>query len=264
MTRSVFDLSGREALVTGASGYLGREICLALARAGAHVLINARTASACADLLAEIEDSGSTASAAPFDITDEAAVADFASSRANQSLHILVNNAYSGEGGTIATAPSDAFRRALEIGLVGPHHLFQSLIPQLRMGRKEMGDASVINIASMYGLVSPDLRNYHTAESSNPPFYGSAKAALVQYTRYAACEFGPEGIRVNALAPGPFPAPEVQQGAAEFIQTLAARVPLSRIGQAYEIGGPVTFLASSAATFVTGTVLPVDGGWTCW
>lgn len=264
MTGSVFDLSGREALITGASGYLGRDICLALARAGAHVLVNARTTSGCEDLVEEIEDSGANASAAPFDISDEAAVADFVASRADKPLHILVNNAYSGEGGTIATAPSNAFRKALEIGLVSPHHLFQSLLPQLRMGRKEAGDASVINIASMYGLVSPDLRNYHSAESSNPPFYGAAKAALVQYTRYAACEFGPEGIRVNAVAPGPFPALEVQQSAAEFIQTLAARVPLGRIGQAHEIGGPVTFLASSAATFVTGIVLSVDGGWTCW
>jgi len=264
MNRSVFNLSGREALVTGASGYLGREICLALARAGAHVLVNARTASACADLLAEIEKSGLLASAAPFDITSEASVADFVASRENKPLHILVNNAYSGAGGTITTASTDAFRKALEIGLVSPHHLFQSLLPLLRMGRQETGDASVINIASMYGLVSPDLRNYYTAESSNPPFYGAAKAALVQYTRYAACEFGPEGIRVNALAPGPFPAFEVQQSAAEFIHALEARVPLGRIGQAHEIGGPVAFLASSAATFVNGAVLPVDGGWTCW
>lgn len=264
MTVSAFDLSGREALVTGASGYLGRNICLALARAGAHVLINARTPSRCADLLAEIEDSGFNSSGAPFDITDETAVADFVASRANKPLHILVNNAYSGEGGTIETAPSSAFREALEIGLVGPHQLFQSLLPQLRMGREETGDASVINIASMYGLVSPDLRNYNTAESSNPPFYGATKAALLQYTRYAACEFGPVGIRVNAVAPGPFPAAQVQESDVEFIQTLAARVPLGRIGQAHEIGGPVTFLASSAATFVTGTVLTVDGGWTSW
>lgn len=264
MTHNAFDLSGREALVTGASGYLGRDICLALAGAGAHVLVNARTPSHCAELLAEIRDSGASASAAPFDITDEAAVAEFTARHADKPLHILVNNAYAGGGGTIATAPPDAFRKALEIGVVSPHNLVQNLLPQLRRARRETGDASVVNIASMYGLVSPDLRNYDTAEESNPPFYGAAKAALVQYTRYAACEFGPEGIRVNAVAPGPFPAPAVQQGAAEFVQTLAARVPLGRVGQAPEIGGPVTFLASSAATFVTGAVLPVDGGWTCW
>ena len=264
LTQNSLDLSDREALVTGASGYLGREICLALGRAGAHVLVNTRTAVRCADLLAELKDIGLSASAAPFDITDEAAVADFAASRAEKPLHILVNNAYAGGGGTIETAPPDAFRTALEIGLVGPHNLFTNLLPQLRMGRNGAGDASVINIASMYGLVSPDLRNYKTADSSNPPFYGAAKSAIIQYTRYAACEFGQEGIRVNAIAPGPFPAPEVQQSAPEFIQALAARVPLGRIGRAPEIGGPVTFLASSAASYVTGTVLQVDGGWTCW
>lgn len=264
MTVSEFNLSGRTALVTGANGYLGRNICLSLARAGAHVLVNARTPSRCANLMEEIKDTGLKASAAPFDITDEAAVANFVASCADMPLHILVNNAYSGEGGTIATSPSDAFRDALEISLVGPHQLFQSLLPHLHVGRKETGDASVINIASMYGLVSPDLRNYKTAESSNPPFYGAAKAALLQYTRYAACEFGPVGIRVNAVAPGPFPAKQVQEDDVKFVQTLAARVPLGRIGQAHEIGGPVTFLASSAASFVTGTVLSVDGGWTSW
>lgn len=264
MTQHALDLSGREALITGASGYLGREICFALAQAGAHVLVNARTVSRCANLVAEIKDRGASASAAPFDITNEAAVADFAARRSDKPLHILINNAYAGGGGTIATAPPEAFRNAFECGVVGPHNLFHSLLPQLRMGRKEADDASVINIASMYGLVSPDLRNYDTAEGSNPPFYGAAKAALLQYTRYAACEFGPEGIRVNAIAPGPFPAPDIQLTRAEFIQDLAARVPLGRIGQAPEIGGPVTFLASPAASFVTGTVLPVDGGWTCW
>lgn len=264
MTKTMFDLSGSTALVTGASGYLGGEICLALAQAGAHVLVNARTLSRCADVVTKIMESGGQASAAPFDVMDDAAIIDFASSQKDQPIQILVNNAYAGAGGTIATAPAEAFRGAFDIGLVGPHNLFQALLPSLRLGKVKTGDASVINIASMYGLVSPDLRNYETADGSNPPFYGATKAALVQYTKYAACEFGREGIRVNAIAPGPFPTIAVQESDPDFIQRLVTRVPLGRIGCANEVGGPVTFLASGAATYVNGAILPVDGGWTCW
>jgi NAD(P)-dependent dehydrogenase (short-subunit alcohol dehydrogenase family) len=116
----------------------------------------------------------------------------------------------------------------------------------------------------MYALVSPDLRVYDTAAGANPPFYGAAKAALLAWTRYAACEFGKENIRVNAISPGPFPSNKVQAENSAFVTRLAARVPMGRIGQSHEIGGPVLFLASSASSFVNGTNLIVDGGWTAW
>ena len=134
----------------------------------------------------------------------------------------------------------------------------------MRKAVQQNGEASVINLASMYAMVNPDQRIYVSAAEVNPPFYGAAKAALIQWTRYAACEFGAEGIRVNSISPGPFPSEAVQKNNPAFIEKLASKVPMRRIGLSDEIKGPTLFLASSASSFVNGTNIVVDGGWTCW
>lgn len=264
MIPALFDLTGRHALVTGATGHLGRAISRALAESGAHVLVNGRDAVTTKNFVAELGLDGLSAEAACFDVCDATAVATHAQSREGKPLHILINNAYSGGGGTAETSEDSAFRDAYEIGLVAAQRMLKSHLPGLRQAVREDSDASVVNVASMYGVVSPDLRTYNSPSGSNPPFYGATKAALIQFTRYAACEFGHEGIRVNALAPGPFPNPKVQQEASGFVSQLVKKVPLGRIGQAGDIGGPMVFLASPAASFVTGTVLKADGGWTAW
>jgi NAD(P)-dependent dehydrogenase (short-subunit alcohol dehydrogenase family) len=99
---------------------------------------------------------------------------------------------------------------------------------------------------------------------NNPPHYGAAKAALLQYTRYAAVHLAPQGIRVNAISPGAFPPEVVQQRDPAFAAALTQKVPMGRLGTPEDLGGAVVFLASSAARFVTGANLPVDGGWTAW
>jgi NAD(P)-dependent dehydrogenase (short-subunit alcohol dehydrogenase family) len=99
---------------------------------------------------------------------------------------------------------------------------------------------------------------------NNPPHYGAAKAALLQYTRYAAVHLAPQGIRVNAISPGPFPPEAVQQRDPTFAAALTQKVPMGRLGKPEDMGGAVVFLASSASRFVTGANLPVDGGWTAW
>lgn len=258
-------LHGRIALVTGATGYLGRELSFALGRAGAKVLINGRSANTCNALVSEMADQGFEAEAAPFDLTDEAAVEDFFVAYGDdRALHILVNNAYSGKGGNMETSTSDDFRSAYEINVIAAHRLMQRMLPNLRLAVRDSGDASIVNIISMYGLVSPDPRNYNTPQGTNPPFYGAAKAGLAQLTRYAAVELGPQGIRSNGVAPGPFPSPQARDAEPALMERLIDRVPLGRLGSANEIGPPVAFLASPGASFVNGAILPIDGGWTTW
>lgn len=99
---------------------------------------------------------------------------------------------------------------------------------------------------------------------NSAPHYGAAKAALLQFTRYAACHLAPLGIRVNAVSPGPFPPQSVCQTQPEFCGALAGAVPLGRLGEPADLSGAVLFLASPAARYVTGVNLPVDGGWTAW
>src|SRR5258707_3109708 len=101
-------------------------------------------------------------------------------------------------------------------------------------------------------METPDHPPPNPPQPTNPPFYGAAKAALLQWTRYAACEFGPEGIRVNSISPGPFPSESVQKSNPAFIDRLSNKVPMGRIGRADEIRGPTLFLASSASSFVNG------------
>lgn len=259
-----FSLTGKSILITGATGHLGQAMSWALARAGAHVLINSRRDNNCLELVTAINDGGLMAESAVFDVTDEKAVEQYFAQRTGMRLNGLINNAYAGVGGTIETATSEDYHHSYEMTVTCSHRLLTHALTGLRLAVTHGEEASVINIASMYGVVSPDLRVYETAQGSNPPFYGASKAALIQWTRYAACEFGGEGIRVNSISPGPFPSDYVQKNSPEFVERLINKVPLRRIGHPSELGGAVVFLSSSASSFMNGANLPVDGGWTAW
>lgn len=260
-------LDGRVAVVTGAAGYLGAPMCEALAAAGARVMLVDRAGESLARLQDRIRADGGLADAVELDLFDDAAlvagmrrVAELAG-----RLDILVNNAYAGGGGTMTTATTEEFERAYRIAVIVPARLMQEARPLLRTSAVDHpGGSSVINIGSMYGVVSPDLRVYVTESGSNPPFYGAAKAAIIHLTRYAACQLAAERIRVNCISPGPFPAPTVRQTDPEFVARLDAKVPLGRVGRAEEIAGAVVFLSSDAASYVTGANLTADGGWTAW
>lgn len=259
-----FSLKSRQVLITGATGYLGRAMALGLAELGANVILNGRNRERVEQFTAEICKMGLEATPAVFDINDEQSVRDWFTEYGDAPLHGLVNNAYTGGAGSIETGSEEDYRNSFEVSLVSAQRLLQFALPALRSAIRECGNASVVNMGSMYALVSPDQRVYESKQVANAPFYGAAKAALVQWTRYAACEFGPEGVRVNAISPGPFPSTDVQAARPDFIDRLANKVPMGRIGRAEEIQGPLSFLISDASTFVNGTNLVVDGGWTCW
>ncbi len=255
-----FGLEDKLILITGATGQLGTAICHQLAGAGAHVLINGRSVEKLRALAEAIQHGGGTATPLVGDITnehDQQKVVEYTEKQFGK-LDGLVNNAYAGAVGTIESVTLDQMRNSLEMNLVAPFGLIQKLLPLF----KDSAAPSIVNVCSMYGMVSPDGRIYGDSECNNPPFYGAGKAGLIQLTRYLACHLATENIRVNAISPGPFPPPSLKLDNPEFHTKLATKVPMERIGVADEVGGAVQFLLSDAASYITGVNLPIDGGWT--
>lgn len=260
--RSLFDLSGRVALVAGGGGYLGGPVCEALARQGAHVIVADRrldeAQAACARLAAE----GLRAEAVLLEVTDEPAVAAALDriQSAHGRLDVVVNATAWSSGKPMRDMTLDDWQAGVRVTLGGAFVLAREA------GRVMVPRAcgSIIQFGSMYGLVSPDPRIYAPNWTVNPADYGAAKAGILQLVRYQAVMWAPHGVRVNAVAPGPFPNPAGQGADAEFVARLSQRVPLGRVGRAEEIAGAVVYLASDASSYVTGTCLVVDGGWTAW
>jgi NAD(P)-dependent dehydrogenase (short-subunit alcohol dehydrogenase family) len=260
--QNYFNLSGRTAFVSGASGRLGAAMAQGLAEAGAEVILNGRNAASLESLAANLSDQGLKTKTAVFDICDDSARNKYLSNLGR--LDILVNNAYNGKTADWKNVEAKDFRDAYEIGVIAGFSSIKDAEAALKAAAIAVGHASVINIGSMYGSVSPDPQIYHDSNYDNPASYGAAKAALLQLTRYAATNLAPHKIRVNCLSPGPFPPAELATSQPEFYADLVAKIPLQRIGEPHELVGSVVFLASDAASYITGIELPVDGGWRTW
>jgi NAD(P)-dependent dehydrogenase (short-subunit alcohol dehydrogenase family) len=261
-----FRLDGRVAFLSGATGHLGRLMAEGLAAAGAHVVLNARGNERLDALCAEMRSRGHQVSAACFDVTDETAIVKNVALIGEQHgrLDIVVNNASIGRAGTIESTTADEFELLYRVNVVAAFRIIQAAVPLLRESAKLTAGSSVVNIASMYGRVSPDPSIYGSSGENNPPSYGAAKAGLIQLTRYAACNLAGDGIRVNCISPGPFPAAGALENDPGFHDRLKAKVPMRRTGDPRELRGPLLFLASDASSYVTGVDLAVDGGWTAW
>ena len=229
----------------------------ALAQAGAHVIVNGRDDAKLAAFEDQLRGEGFSVERAAFDIADTAAVRAFFGTL--KRLDILVNNAVSMQVKSFAALEPADFAVTYESAVTAAFECVRAALPALKEAAAS-GDASIVNIASMYGQVAPDGRLYAAREGQSPFHYGPAKAALLQLTRHLAAELGPQRIRVNALVPGAFPA----RIDPELAGKLAGRTMLGRLGTPQEIAGPLLFLASPASGYMTGGALNIDGGWTAW
>ncbi|MBN1661429.1 MAG: SDR family oxidoreductase [Anaerolineae bacterium] len=258
---TLFDLSGKVVLITGATGHLGAAMCEGLAATGAGLAVCSTSDLRAAHLASTLHARfGVRAEGYHLDLQDLDSVKRVVSDTAESfgRLDCLVNNAHFGAANNMIDMTPEEWTKGINGTLTCHWLMLQNCLPHLAAAR-----GNVINIASMYGMVSPDPRIYPGTPYANPVNYGAGKAALLQLTRYAAVHLAGRGIRVNAISPGPFPSPAVQQNVA-FVEQLASRVPLGRIGQPHELQGAVIFLASDAASYITGHNLVVDGGWTAW
>jgi NAD(P)-dependent dehydrogenase (short-subunit alcohol dehydrogenase family) len=263
--KDLFSLDGKIVAVTGGTGYLGSEISRGLLGYGATV--------------ADISVPGSTPAflseysrfiSFPCDLSDSEMHRKTFEEIGNRFGHLDALISCAAYGGGSGGIKKDLLPPTLEditdelwnIGIDGTLGVtFRSLRSAIPLMKKHGG--SIVNIASMYGVVSPDPGIYGESGANSPPTYGAGKGGVIQLTRYAAAHLAKFDIRVNSVTPGPFPNPPTQ-ARTDFAAKLASKTMLGRFGQPKEIVGAILLLVSDASSFMTGSNITVDGGWTAW
>jgi NAD(P)-dependent dehydrogenase (short-subunit alcohol dehydrogenase family) len=249
---ALFDLTGKSAVVTGGSRGIGLMMARGLLQAGARVVISSRKPDGCEEAVQHLSAYGDVR-AVPADLSsyDECRRLADEVTGSEGRLDILVNNAGANWGESLETFPPSAWDRVLDLNLKSPFWLVQAFLPALRAAGTADDPARVINVGSIDGIHVPPLQTYA---------YTSSKAALHQLTRHLAKELGPQHVTVNAVAPGPFPSKMMAATLDAFGEAIAAAAPLRRIGRDDDMAGVAVYLASRAGSYLTGTVIPVDGG----
>jgi NAD(P)-dependent dehydrogenase (short-subunit alcohol dehydrogenase family) len=248
---SLFDVSGKVVLVTGGSRGIGEMIARGFVDAGATVYISSRKADVCDALAAELSKSGSCTSL-PADLSSEAECRRLAGeiTQRERRLDVLVNNAGATWGAPMADYDETAFERVLALNVKAIFHMTKFLRPLLEVEGTAEHPSRVINIGSIDGIHVPSMETYA---------YSASKAAVHQLTRHLAKALAPN-VTVNAIAPGPFESKMMHATLEAFGDEIAAAAPMKRIGRPNDMAGAAIFLASPAASYITGVILPVDGG----
>ena len=250
----LFSVAGKAVVVTGGSRGIGYMIARGFAAAGARVYISARKVEACDEAAASISDIGHCVSV-PADLATPSGVERLVAvvENAEPALHVLVNNAGATWGAPLEDYPDEAFDKVFGINVKAIFNLTTRLLPALRRAATVEDPARVVNIGSVDGIRVSGTENYA---------YGPSKAAVHMLTRHLAHRLAGEHVTVNAIAPGPFESKMM----AFALDDAAVRagiersVPLGRIGRPDDVAGTAIFLASRAGSYLTGAVIPVDGG----
>jgi NAD(P)-dependent dehydrogenase (short-subunit alcohol dehydrogenase family) len=247
----LFSIAGKTAVVTGGSRGIGLMIARGFVEAGAKVYISSRKADVCEQVAAELSEVGECI-ALPADLSTEAEcrrLADEIAAR-ESSIDILVNNAGATWGTPLEQFDEAAWERVLALNVKGVFHLTKFLLPVLTKAGTTEEPARVINIGSIDGIHVPVLETYS---------YSASKAAVHQLTRHLAKRLAP-AITVNAIAPGPFESKMMAATLEAAGDAIAASAPLKRIGRPDDVAGTAIFLSSRAGSYLTGAIIPVDGG----
>lgn len=267
-----FDLKNKTAIVTGGGGLLGNQFCRTLVQAGANVIVADINVALAQELADELNQSGGNAIAYQLDVTDPISTNGMASIAIEKfgSIDILVNSAAldpkfdkANEDKQGANAfesfPLEVWKQSLDVNLTGLFLCSQAVASAM----KNQGSGSIINICSTYGLVGPDQRLYERegqAKQYKPITYTVTKAGVVGLTKYLATYFAGTAIRINSLTPGGI----YNNHDEEFTKAYSSRTVMGRMAEQDEMNGALLFLASDASTYMTGSNLVVDGGWTAW
>jgi NAD(P)-dependent dehydrogenase (short-subunit alcohol dehydrogenase family) len=254
---SAFSLKGRKAVVTGGGGLIGAAIVRAMADSGASVTVLDKADD---DVRALFKNSDPPINVANCDVTDFDVLADMVNGIDEDlgGIDIWVNSAYPRTedwGAKPADTPMESWRRNVDIQM-NSSCLLADYVAR-RMATRKSG--SIINVASIFGVVAPDFQVYEGTDMTTPAAYTAIKGGVIAHTRFLASYYGRSGVRVNAICPGGVRGSNQPDS---FVDAYGKRTALGRMANADEIGPPVVFLASDAASYVTGSALMVDGGWT--
>ena len=246
----LFDVADRHVLVTGGTKGIGEMIVRGFHEAGAMVYVSSRTEADCSAITREL---GHRAIPVPADVSSQLGCQTLVSDLASHTDHldVLVNNAGATWGADLEQYPDAAWDKVLALNLKAPFHLTVACLELLRAAASEQRPSRIVNIGSVDGMHVPMWESYA---------YSSSKAAVHQLTRHIAKRLAPEHITVNAIAPGIFPSKMTQFAFDHAEDELIEATPMGRTGQPDDAAGAAIFLASPAASWVTGVVLPVDGG----